>query len=291
MGRTMQIHDVFAANLRLLCEKFGSISEVSRLAGINRQQFNRYLSGQNIPNRRTISRLAKFLGVEEIELFSCKHSRSQSASKGEVLTDGLEMPAPRHLVLEGANQSLLQPGYYCCYFPLQGANQFVVKSVLKVAQKGNCKFFVRHTLFRSATVRKTTLAQGKHRGLLLANDNDIYLVGVNSLAPHHLSMLVFERKQIAGSNVLQGLSITRGTTAHFASRVCLERKGSRMSDIRSSFGTLGILPLTSPELNPTITLLMSTPQEQRTAQIGLPYFEELMLSQQHGWSLPEKAIV
>ena len=65
----MHIHDIFSVNLRQACKKFESISEVARRVGINRQQFNRYLSGENIPNKRTIGRLAKFLDIDESELF------------------------------------------------------------------------------------------------------------------------------------------------------------------------------------------------------------------------------
>ncbi len=208
----MGIHDIFAANLRVLCERFGSISEVSRQAGINRQQFNRYLSGQNIPNRRTISRLAKFLGVEEARLFSAPQDASRKSSSqgaGDLLNDGIHIPAPRELAQEGGAQTMLQPGFYCCYFPLQGSNQFLVKSAMKIVAKGNCKYFTRRTVFRSASSQKATLAQGRHRGIVLANSSDVYLVGINTLTPHHLSMIVLERQQIAGSNVLQGLSITR----------------------------------------------------------------------------------
>lgn len=282
----MGIHDIFAANLRGLCEKFGSISEVSRQAGINRQQFNRYLSGQNIPNRRTISRLAKFLGVEEARLFSSPQEasrKSSPAASGDLLTDGIHMPAPRELAHEGGTQTMLQPGFYCCYFPLQGSNQFLVKSLIKIVAKGNCKYFLRRTVFRSASSQKATLAQGRHRGIILANSSDVYLVGINTLTPHHLSMIVLERQQIAGSNVLQGLSITRGTTAHFASRVCIERLGTGVSTIKRHVKTLGIVPTTAPDLNPTIALLMTQQQEPRSAQIGLPYFEELMLSQHQDW--------
>lgn len=274
----MHINDIFAANLRLLCERFGSIAEVSRLAGINRQQFNRYLSGHNIPNRRTISRLARFLGVEEAELFRNRQETGH-ADKADPFRAALDMPVPRRLAVEGGLQNLLQPGLYCCYFPLQGNNQFIVKSALKIVARDGCKYFTRHTRFRSAHPHRATLARGKHRGLVLANDSDVYLVGVNALTPHHLSVLVLERHQIAGSNVLQGLSITRGTTSHFASRICLEKTGSGFSDMKHALNSLGILPMHSPDLNPTISLLMSTQPEPRAAQIGLPYFEELMLAQ------------
>ena len=39
--------DHLSKNLRLLCAQHGSIARVCREIEINRQQFNRYLSGEN----------------------------------------------------------------------------------------------------------------------------------------------------------------------------------------------------------------------------------------------------
>lgn len=274
----MQIHDIFAANLKLHCGRFSSISEVARRAGINRQQFNRYLAGQNIPNKHTITRLAKFLGVEEAELFKSRESvqpiHSDPASEVRSLLRD-------ELTSGGYNQRIIQTGYYCCFFPLQGTTQFVVKSVMKFTKKNGLCFFARHTHFRSAVAPKATLARGKHRGVVLANDSDIYLVGVNGLTPPHLSMIVIERPQIAGSPVIQGLSITRGTTSHFASRVCLEYLGSSFASAKKHMGGLGIIPMNSSDIDPTIALLMSDEPAagRKSAQLGMPDFEGLMLAQ------------
>lgn len=58
----------FAHNLRLLCGFYKSIAEVCRRVGINRPQFNRYLSGRYRPGGHTLRRLCAFFGVEEHEI-------------------------------------------------------------------------------------------------------------------------------------------------------------------------------------------------------------------------------
>jgi hypothetical protein len=274
----MHIHDIFSVNLRQACKRFDSISDVARRVGINRQQFNRYLSGENIPNRRTIGRLAKFLNIDESELFSIKDHKS---NVGGVFSASSYVPGAQAMAIAGGNQKVLLPGYYCCYFPLQGTDQFLVKSILKIAKKGEHLFFSRHTIFRSATFPKSTLAQGKHRGVVLANDSDVYLLAINTLQPVHLSMIAIERQQIAGSSVLYGLSITRGTTAHFSSRVCLQHVGSSLEIVRHHLLGQGIIPVTSHEIDPTIGLMMTAEQnpEQKLAQLSLPNFEDMMLTQ------------
>lgn len=61
---------IFAANLRFLCEQHGSISEVCRKIKINRQQFNKYLSGAHIPSDANIRIIANFFGLSTTMLFS-----------------------------------------------------------------------------------------------------------------------------------------------------------------------------------------------------------------------------
>jgi hypothetical protein len=288
----MHIHDIFSVNLRQACKKFDSISEVARRVGINRQQFNRYLSGENIPNKRTISRLAKFLEVDEAELFRLK---DENSGVGEMAFAKGDVSGAMGLAKGGGSQLVLRPGYYCCYFPLQGTSQFLVKSVLKVVKKGEQSFFTRHTLFRSATSPRSTLARGKHRGVILANDSDVYLIAINVLHPKHLSMIVIERQQVAGSSVVQGLSITRGTTSHFTCRVCLQHIGENLKTVKSHLDSRGIIPVNSRDIDPAIVLIMTAEQdsEQMSPQLGLPRFEELMLAQSRSIEVPPrmKAIV
>ncbi len=55
----------FSKNLRYLCERYRSITDVSRSIGVNRQQFNKYLTGPTIPSPRTMARICAFFDVDE----------------------------------------------------------------------------------------------------------------------------------------------------------------------------------------------------------------------------------
>lgn len=61
-------------NLAFLCSYYASIAEVCRRLEINRQQFNKYLSGQTWPSRRNMRRICDFFGVTEAELLA-EHRR------------------------------------------------------------------------------------------------------------------------------------------------------------------------------------------------------------------------
>ncbi|WP_254439314.1 helix-turn-helix domain-containing protein [Ruegeria arenilitoris] len=68
---------MFGANLRQLSRQYSSVSELCRQLGINRTQFNRYLSGESFPRPDVLDRMCRFFEVdarillrplEEIEL-------------------------------------------------------------------------------------------------------------------------------------------------------------------------------------------------------------------------------
>lgn len=59
-----QIRAVFGDNLRQLCARQSSISEVCREIGVNRTQFNRYLSGEAFPRPDLLLRICSHFGVD-----------------------------------------------------------------------------------------------------------------------------------------------------------------------------------------------------------------------------------
>ena len=61
--RSAEILNNFALNLRYISDRRGSISTVCRSIGINRQQFNKYLSGTHLPTPTNIKRIAHYFGL------------------------------------------------------------------------------------------------------------------------------------------------------------------------------------------------------------------------------------
>jgi transcriptional regulator with XRE-family HTH domain len=55
---------MFGKNLRTLAEQYPSISELSRQLGINRTQFNRYLSGESFPRPDVLDKICAFFDVD-----------------------------------------------------------------------------------------------------------------------------------------------------------------------------------------------------------------------------------
>jgi transcriptional regulator with XRE-family HTH domain len=58
------LRNMFGANLRVLSQDYPSISDLARKLGINRTQFNRYLSGESFPRPDVLDRICTFFKVD-----------------------------------------------------------------------------------------------------------------------------------------------------------------------------------------------------------------------------------
>lgn len=59
-----ELRDMFGRNLRLLAADHSSVSELSRVLGINRTQFNRYLSGESFPRPDVLAKICSYFGTD-----------------------------------------------------------------------------------------------------------------------------------------------------------------------------------------------------------------------------------
>ncbi len=71
----------FAANLRLACEQQGSISQICRKIRINRQQFNKYLSGRHMPSAGNVRLIANHFGLSP-EVMLANHDSFRALVEG-----------------------------------------------------------------------------------------------------------------------------------------------------------------------------------------------------------------
>ena len=78
----IELRAVFGQNLRILCQKHSSISSICRDLGINRTQFNRYLSGESFPLPDVLHKICTFFKTDArilIEPLQQIEARSEGA--------------------------------------------------------------------------------------------------------------------------------------------------------------------------------------------------------------------
>jgi len=91
-----QLRNMFGANLRQLSQEYPSISSLARELGINRTQFNRYLSGESFPRPDVLARICEFFDVdarvllEPVEHISAVGSVSSRSYLSEFMGDTVQ---------------------------------------------------------------------------------------------------------------------------------------------------------------------------------------------------------
>ena len=138
----------FAVNLKFLCGFYSSISEVCRRLEINRQQFNRYLSGKSFPSYKNYKKICDFFGVESeeiiidpIEFKKMAGLPSASEKKGAVPEQLANIVMP---LMKNSSQSLSRyEGYYYRYFYSFSFPGYIFRSFLKLYQLGDY-YYIKH---------------------------------------------------------------------------------------------------------------------------------------------------
>jgi len=169
-----QLRDMFGANLRQLSKRYPSISELSRQLGINRTQFNRYLSGESFPRPDVLDRICDFFDVDARILLAPVDT---IASRGQLLTG----PVLSDFVGVGVTdipQEVFPDGFYR-FSRRSFANntQFIVGLIFVFRKDG-------HTYIRGYEAKEAMSQQGlaasaaarEFRGYITRQDEGIAIV-------------------------------------------------------------------------------------------------------------------
>ncbi len=186
----MSVKSIFAANLKRLCESRKSHAQVARDLGINRQQFNGYVTGRNLPNEGTIDRICAYFGVE-IEVLFRDGVPEERFSNLEILTDSQKQLISLFASHErSVTRSNIAKGLYYIYFDYPGEPDKVLCSLLAVGREGILTTFRRITRMKDGSGRQLLGAKSVHKGIILKRSNSLFMVGLDSVGDWVPSMLV-----------------------------------------------------------------------------------------------------
>ena len=247
-----------APNLRLLCSHYRSVAEVCRRIGVNRQQFNKYLSGQTAPSLFNLKRIGDFFGVEESELL-LPHEDFVTTVLRRPRSDGAGALGA-FIANLGANfpesQSALKPycGYYYSYFYSPAWPGCILRGLVAVFQSGNHTYskFVERLVVK--TKRQRGLFVFKYQGVLLYASNRIHLFEWEPKLNRSIAMTVFYPTRRSSIILVSGLLLSvSGNHAGqpFASRIVYEYLGPA-PDLRAALEGCGVYECDSPEIDEEI---------------------------------------
>lgn len=240
----------FAENLRHICGFHESTSQVCRAIGVNRQQFNKYLSGASVPSAYNLNRISKYLGVEANDLFlepaqfasKYRDSDHQPMRKLPIQADALIARA-----FPGNPRQLRKyTGYYRSYFVSSESPDHVFCSLVRLNEQDGYVFS--RTIERSRPTTRGKRVISKYSGLVTYLERYLFVSEFEVLTRDSVVETILYAPYRNELNLLSGL--TFGTTAShrrmpFASKTVWKYLGKSI-DAKSELKKCGNLNTRSP---------------------------------------------
>jgi hypothetical protein len=246
----------FSANLKLLCENNGAISTICRSININRQQFNKYLSGLHLPSPQNQRMIANYFGMSTAMMFS-DPSDFRTFVEGnyfhaiEALRNSTRMGdfLETALLEAKASDDALVGAYDRYHFSSIYSGQ-VLRSAFHIYRQGN---FLQHFYverFPSYDRPGKTEYVFKYHGFTLPISGRVFTVDFERLQRNELTYGIFAPVQRSSKSFMFG--ITSGIAATmfrqpFSARVALHYRGTDLK-LRDHLRQVGVLEKTDPSI-------------------------------------------
>ena len=255
-----------ANNLRLLCNYKKSISEVCRELEINRQQFNKYLSGKTTPSGNNLLKICDYFGVEEHEMLM-PYDEFEAIirvrpSADEVLTAPLrpeQASLDELLAQQSGDLSKYEGSYYIYYYSTSFSGQ-ILKGYGVVYKEGGQHYI--KWVERLSQQQKKSSHDGfiyKIKGVMMELGNRIFVTGYEQVLKNELVHLTLFPTYKSKVSLLSGLQLgVSGTNSRepVCQRVILAYLG-RNVDHRQAMKSCGLYDENSPEIDPKIKAMIS----------------------------------
>jgi len=221
----------FPQNLSLLCSYERSIAEVCRKLRINRQQFNKYLSGTVFPSRHNLRVICDHFGVTDSEILM------PTANFADIVTLKSRPPSPEvengilsaqtlHR-LQGHSQEIADRylGYYFRYYYSFAFPGYVTKSLVVIFRHQRSTYWKNMEILRRRDRREKVQAVFKYIGLVALIAERIFVFEEEVILKNSVTQTILYPSYTSRVRQLIGIqtsaaNLNRRTPA--ASRVLLE---------------------------------------------------------------------
>lgn len=226
--------EVFAANLRHICDLRGSISQICRKIQINRQQFNKYLAGRHLPSSANIRTIADHFGLSS-ELFFAPPAEFRSLIDGNFFNTFSRLRAEPHVlkflstvmsIPDSAEQALV--GIYDRYQFSSIYTRRVLRAPLCIYRG---KDMLQHTYvehFQSRDEPGRTAYTFKYHGFVLPIEGRLFTVDFETVQRNEMTFGIYSSVQRSAKRFMFGISSGIAATMYrqpFSTRLALHYRG------------------------------------------------------------------
>jgi transcriptional regulator with XRE-family HTH domain len=259
----MSLRRLFAQNLRQLSATKRSHAHVARALGINRQQFNNYITGKNLPNETVVDKICKYFKVEPAYMFREASENSFEENFSSISRKHLRILS-NVIKFEVNNRArALSDGLYYVYFSNVDGDKSVVCSLLAVKKEAGVFAFRRVTRIRRKGDPNSPTLSGFHYGIISSRQNQIYLLGVDILEDFSISLL--SGVSVISSNILYGGSALLSSGVNFRIvpfAIVAVRSGYT---VKEALKGAKVYPLESPDLDTSVKQYIRQAEERQTS--------------------------
>lgn len=249
----------FPTNLQLLCRHYRSIAEVCRQLGINRAQFNRYLSGQTQPTPFNLKRICDFFGVEEYEIGLPEEQFSRLIGvRRRPSSVKADKSAPRgileHLRQCSSPELRALTGYYYEYYHSMSMPGHILCALVHLREEGGHYTYERSERLQSRAGPSEEFERYRYLGVAYYLQNRLFFVDYESLTSNEITQTVLIPSYKSRITRLNGLKIGVSSTDHRApacSRVVWEYLGQQINRV-STYRKVRLYTPDSPEIDDDI---------------------------------------
>ncbi|WP_336366123.1 helix-turn-helix domain-containing protein [Marinobacter sp. C2H3] len=259
MNEPDPVNQAFAQNLRLLCSYYKSIADVCRRLGLNRPQFNRYLSGQHRPSAHTLRRLCDFFGVDEQALF-LPHGQFQRVvhvrpERVEPAAQSGADPLAGHLArLDQDSRGDIDRylGYYYEYYLSMSAPGQLLQNLVCLERQGDRVVFQRTERMRATG--SAPPCHNRYQGVAYLLTDRLFLVDYETLNRHEVTQTILFPSFRNRVTRLTGLKLGVSDNSErmpCCARVLYEYLGPEVR-VRRALASCGLYDTSDPRLDPAI---------------------------------------
>ena len=250
-------HENFSNSLRIVCDKQISVAHVCRKMEINRQQFNKYLSGQIYPSKFNLNKICQYFQLSEEE-FNLKSSEfRQIAPKSLQSESNLEKIELNNIIdsISSHSKDLSRyEGYYYSYFHSPEFPGYINRSLIHIYQYENMFYSTSIEHLWDKENGDTHRNRFKYKGAVFYLGDRIFITEVETLTHNviHHTILCPSYMNIVDS--LSGVSMgVSSRTSHVPAAMRIEFKYlGKQINIREVLRNCGLFKLNTKLIDSNI---------------------------------------
>lgn len=260
-------------NLRFLTSRYRSISEFCAVVGINRQQFNKYLSQTVRPSDRIRRKICDHFEIEPAMLdWPTTEFRAFFGAGGQTEALAVSRAFSELRAVFDANDERIgdYEGYYRRYYMSFSQRGFVLRSLLKIEVDAGIGFFRCIERLHPAATRRRRATLFKYRGIASFLRERIFLTGWEHLSRNEITHTVLYPTYANGHSYMFGIISGCSAAAMrepLSSRIVLERIDAP-PDLRREAAQLGAYPTDHEAIPSDVSQFLLAPAEANGVMRG-----------------------